>query len=115
MPHPEWGKHTPLLAQAVPSLRAALHDAVPHALASRYRLSSGIDGDSVLDIETGCEKLARQIATPINWAACLTACQAAGAETALELGPGAALSHMAAQIFTPGRARSAEEFRTLQG
>ena len=60
--------------------------------------------NSVLDIETGCEKLARQIATPINWAACLTACQAAGAETALELGPGAAFSHMAAQIFTPGRA-----------
>jgi [acyl-carrier-protein] S-malonyltransferase len=107
--------HTPLLAQAVPAFRAALLDAAPHAPAPRYRLLSGIDGDSVLDLETGCEKLAHQIATPINWAACLTACRAAGAETALELGPGAALSHMAARVFSDGRARAAQDFRTLPG
>ena len=107
--------HTPLLAQAVPAFHAALHDAAPRALTPRYRLLSGIDGDSVFDLETGCEKLARQIATPINWAACLTACRAAGAETALELGPGAALSHMAARVFPDGRARAAQDFRTLPG
>jgi [acyl-carrier-protein] S-malonyltransferase len=107
--------HTSLLAQAVPAFRAALHDAAPRALAPRYRLLSGIDGDSVFDLETGCDKLARQIATPINWAACLTACRAAGAETALELGPGAALSHMAARMFPEGRARAAQDFRTLSG
>jgi [acyl-carrier-protein] S-malonyltransferase len=107
--------HTPLLAQAVPAFRSALHDATPRASAPGYRLLSGIDGDSVLDVETGCEKLARQIATPINWAACLTACQAAGAEIALELGPGTALSHMAARIFPEGHARSTEQFRTMAG
>ena len=107
--------HTLLLAQAIPVFRAALHDATPHALAPRYRLLSGIDGDSVFDLETGCDKLARQIATPINWAACLTACRTAGAETALEFGPGAALSHMAARVFPEGRARSAQDFRTLPG
>jgi [acyl-carrier-protein] S-malonyltransferase len=107
--------HTPLLAQAVPAFRAALHDAAARALAPRYRLLSGIDGDSVFDLETGCEKLARQIATPINWAACLMACRAAGADTALELGPGAALSHMAARVFPDGRARAAQDFRTLPG
>ena len=107
--------HTPLLAQAIPVFRAALHEAGPRALAPRYRLLSGIDGDSVFDLETGCDKLARQIARPINFAACLTACRAAGAETALELGPGAALSHMAARVFPVGRARATQEFRTLPG
>jgi [acyl-carrier-protein] S-malonyltransferase len=107
--------HTSLLAQAVPAFRAALHEAAPRALSPRYRLLSGIDGDSVFDLEAGCDKLARQIATPINWAACLTACRAAGAEAALELGPGAALSHMAARVFPMGRARAAQDFRTLPG
>src|SRR4029077_18972748 len=107
--------HTSLLAQAVPTFREALREALPRALAPRYRLLSGIDGDSVFDLETGCDKLARQIATPINWAACLTACRTAGAETALEFGPGAALSHMAARVFREARARSAQDFRTLPG
>jgi [acyl-carrier-protein] S-malonyltransferase len=107
--------HTSLLAQAVLAFRAALREAAPRAPAPRYRLLSGIDGDSVFDLEAGCDKLARQIATPINWAACLTACRAAGAETALELGPGAALSHMAARVFPEGRARAAQDFRTRPG
>jgi [acyl-carrier-protein] S-malonyltransferase len=107
--------HTVLLARAMPAFRAALHEAAPHALAPRYRLLSGIDGDAVFDLEAGCDKLARQIATPIHWAACLTACRAAGAETALELGPGAALSHMAARVFPQGRARAAQDFRSLPG
>jgi [acyl-carrier-protein] S-malonyltransferase len=105
--------HTHLLAQAVPAFHAALREAAP--CAPRYRLLSGIDGASVVDEETGCEKLARQIATPVNWAACLTACRAAGADMALELGPGTALSHMAARVFSAGRARSTEEFRTVVG
>jgi tetratricopeptide (TPR) repeat protein len=39
----------------------------------------------------------------------------AGAETALELGPGTALSHMASALFRDGRVRAVEEFRTLAG
>jgi [acyl-carrier-protein] S-malonyltransferase len=34
---------------------------------------------------------------------------------ALELGPGATLSHMASALFPDGRARSLEEFRSLAG
>ena len=107
--------HTPLLARAVPALHEALRQAMPRGIAPGYRLLSGIDGSSVQDLGNGCEKLAHQIATTINWAACLTACRAAGAETALELGPGAALSHMAAHAFSDRRARSIEDFRSLQG
>ena len=39
----------------------------------------------------------------------------AGAVTALELGPGTALSHMASALFRDGRVRAVEEFRTLAG
>jgi [acyl-carrier-protein] S-malonyltransferase len=69
--------HTPLLAPAIPPLRQALCEAAPRVPASGYRLLSGIDGSSVQDPVTGCEKLAHQIATTIDWAACLTACRAA--------------------------------------
>jgi hypothetical protein len=80
-----------------------------------YRLLSGIDGDTVYDLETGIDKLADQISTTIDWAACLESCRAAGAVAALELGPGTTLSHMASALFPDGRARAVQEFRTLAG
>lgn len=107
--------HTHLLARAAPAFHLALREAAPHAPQPGYRLLSGIDGSSVQDVGTGCEKLARQIAMTINWAAYLESCRAAGAGQALELGPGTALSRMAARVFSAGRARSTEEFRTLAG
>ena len=67
--------HTPLLVQAVPQLRQALCEAAPRVPASGHRLLNGIDGRSVQDPVTGCEMLSRQIATTIDWAACLTACR----------------------------------------
>ena len=67
------------------------------------------------DIETGIDKLARQISTTIDWAACLESCRSAGAEAALELGPGTALSHMASELFPDGHVRAVNEFRTLAG
>jgi [acyl-carrier-protein] S-malonyltransferase len=76
---------------------------------------SGIDGDTVEDVETGCDKLARQICTTVDWAACLESCRSAEAELALELGPGTALSRMAAPLFPEGGVRSTEEFRTISG
>jgi [acyl-carrier-protein] S-malonyltransferase len=76
---------------------------------------SGIDGDTIHDIETGIDRLARQISTTIDWAACLESCRSAGAAAALEFGPGAALSRMASALFPDGSARAVEEFRTLAG
>jgi [acyl-carrier-protein] S-malonyltransferase len=102
--------HTPLLSQATEQFRAVLR--LPSA---GYRLLSGIDGDTIYDMETGIDKLARQISTTIDWAACLESCRSAGAETALELGPGTALSRMASAQFPDGRARAVEEFHTLAG
>jgi [acyl-carrier-protein] S-malonyltransferase len=107
--------HTPLLVEATKQFRAILRESSPRLPSAGYRLLSGIDGDTIRDMETGIDKLARQISTTIDWAACLERCRSAGAEAALELGPGTALSHMASAVFPDGRARAVEEFRTLTG
>jgi [acyl-carrier-protein] S-malonyltransferase len=107
--------HTPLLGEATERFRPVLSEARPRSPRAGYRLLSGIDGDTIQDIEAGIDKLARQISTTIDWAACLESCRSAGAEAALELGPGTALSRMASPLFPDGRARAVEEFRTLAG
>ena len=107
--------HTPLLRKATEQFRVTLREASPRLPRAGYRLLSGIDGETVLDIETGIDKLARQISTTIDWAACLESCRSAGAVAALELGPGTTLSRMASTLFPGGRARSVEEFRSLAG
>jgi [acyl-carrier-protein] S-malonyltransferase len=107
--------HTPLLVEATEQFRAILRESSPRLPSTGYRLLSGIDGDTIHDMETGIDKLARQISTTIDWAACLESCRAAGAEAALELGPGVALSQMASALFPDGRARAVEEFRTVAG
>jgi [acyl-carrier-protein] S-malonyltransferase len=107
--------HTPLLVEATAQFRAVLREASPRLPSASYRLLSGIDGETIYDIETGIDKLARQISATINWAACLESCRSAGAEAALELGPGTALSRMASALFPDGRARAVDEFRTLTG
>src|SRR5262249_24877398 len=105
--------HTPFLSEATDLFRAVLREASPQLPRLDYRLLSGIDGDTILVIETGVDKVARQISTTIDWVACLESCRSAGAQVALELGPGITLSHMASSLFPNGRARAVEEFRTL--
>jgi [acyl-carrier-protein] S-malonyltransferase len=107
--------HTPLLHQATEQFRAALGQASPRLPSGGYRLLSGIDGDTIRDINVGVDKLARQISTTIDWAACLESCRSAGAVAALELGPGSTLSRMASALFPVGRSRAMEEFRTVAG
>jgi [acyl-carrier-protein] S-malonyltransferase len=107
--------HTPLLREATLRFRAALREASPRLPRTGYRLLSGIDGNTVFDIETGIDKLARQISSTIDWAACLETCRSAGAAAALEIGPGTALSHMASARFPDGRVRAVDEFRSVAG
>jgi [acyl-carrier-protein] S-malonyltransferase len=107
--------HTKLLAAAATAFRGVLHEANPRLPRAGFRLLSGIDGDVVRDIEAGWAKLALQICTQVDWAACLESCRAEGAQLALELGPGRALTHMAEAIFPPGCARATEDFRSIAG
>jgi [acyl-carrier-protein] S-malonyltransferase len=69
----------------------------------------------VLDVDAGLDKLARQIAEPVEWAACIAACVEAGASAFLELGPGRALADMASAAYPALPARSLADFRSVDG
>ncbi|PCE27173.1 acyltransferase domain-containing protein [Burkholderia ubonensis] len=107
--------HTPRLAPAVPAFRASLAAVRVRRPLPGARLFAGIDGASVLDVADGLDKLARQIAEPVEWAACLAACVEAGATAFLELGPGRALAEMAAGAYPALPARSLADFRSIDG
>lgn len=108
--------HTSRLASASMEFRKVLDQTLikrPPNMSAR--LFSGIDGNAVLDIPAGVDKLAAQISHTVRWAACLESCVEAEATTFLELGPGRALSQMATSAYPDIPARSFEDFRTLQG
>jgi [acyl-carrier-protein] S-malonyltransferase len=108
--------HTARLATASSEFRKVL-DQTPTKLSpdSNVRLFSGIDGSPVVNISVGLNKLAKQISHTVQWAHCLEGCVEAGASVFFELGPGRALSEMAAGAYPDISARSLENFRTLQG
>ncbi len=87
----------------------------PSAIPSDVRLLSGIDGNAVFDPGAGMDKLAGHIRQTVDWAACMEACQAAGATKAFELGPGSALARMMKDAIPAMGVHSLVEFRTLQG
>jgi [acyl-carrier-protein] S-malonyltransferase len=94
--------HTPLLAKASPEFEKRLNEAkIIQPLRRGARLFSGVDGQPVFDLADGLRKLSRQISTTVGWVACLRGCVEAGATSLLELGPGRALSVMAAEV-APG-------------
>jgi [acyl-carrier-protein] S-malonyltransferase len=108
--------HTSRLAAASAEFRKVLDQSSIKARPNiGARLFSGIDGSSVVDIPFGMDKLAEQISRTVQWAACLESCVEAGASTFLELGPGRALSEMAASAYPTIAARCLEDFSTLTG
>jgi [acyl-carrier-protein] S-malonyltransferase len=91
--------HTPRLANASAAFASSLAKAaICPEVPSGILLFSGIDGASVLDLTSAQIKLADQISHTVEWARCLESCREAGASAFLELGPGHALSAMAAEV-----------------
>ena len=108
--------HTERLATASVEFRKVLASTpMMHTQDANVRLFSGIDGTVVTSVTAGFDKLANQVSHTVQWAACLEGSVEAGASAFLELGPGRALSEMAANSYPNIPARSLEEFRTLQG
>ncbi len=108
--------HTPLMAEASRRFGEALAQVhLPDRIPQGIRLLSGVDGDPVLDVFQGSQKLAAQISHTLNWAACLDSCLAANAETFLELGPGRALANMTRKLLPQSRVRSLDDFRAPAG
>lgn len=113
----EVASHTPGLKVVSGRFGRLLREAVADdsRLPSDMRLLSGVDGMPVRSVTEGLAKLAAQISTTIDWAACMDACRASRPARVLELGPGNALSRMMAE-FEPGTpARSAADFRSVAG
>jgi [acyl-carrier-protein] S-malonyltransferase len=108
--------HTPLLADASEQFRQALGKVhLPARMPLDVRLLSGIDGDTVFDVHTGADKLARQIQQTVNWASCMESCRAAGVTKVVELGPGDALVRMMHKVIPDGDVHSLSEFHSLSG
>ena len=107
--------HTPLLEPAVLPFRARL-DAVPvRRPTAGLTLLNGTDGAPIFDGAGFRGVLARQVATFVDWAACLDAVVERRAERVLELGPGHALADMMRARAPHLTVRSADAFHTLAG
>ncbi len=107
--------HTSRLEEAVAPFRDAINAHEPKRPDRSRALLSGLDGSAVLDIESGVDKLARQLSATVRWDICLDAAVERGASRFLELGPGRALAEMAASAYPTIPARSTEDFRSAAG
>jgi [acyl-carrier-protein] S-malonyltransferase len=105
--------HTALMAGAVAPF-AQLLEGAPFA-PWRCPVLAGVDAVRVLRPEIAIDRLARQLASTIDWAACMDAASEAGITVALELGPGAALSRMLRERHPHIACRSVADFHTLDG
>jgi [acyl-carrier-protein] S-malonyltransferase len=107
--------HTSRLDRAVAPFRIAIDRRTPTEPCGNRLLLSGLDGSAVFDVAAGADRLADQLRSAVRWDLCLSAAVERGADAFLELGPGRALSDMAAAAWPAIPARSTEDFRSAQG
>lgn len=81
----------------------------------RCPVVAGIDATRVTRPDVAVDRLSRQLAETIDWAACMDAMLEAGITVALELGPGAALARMLQSRHPHIACRSVSDFHTLDG
>ncbi|ABR91101.1 malonyl CoA-ACP transacylase [Janthinobacterium sp. Marseille] len=104
--------HTSLMRTAVQPFRHLLKTTAAHALTAP--VLAGINGLSEPE-RTIADTLSAQIAEPVRWQDCMDTTVERGITVVLELGPGRALSRMFDELGVAVEARSAEDFRTLDG
>ena len=105
--------HTPLMQDAVEPLAHLLHASMRGTL--QKPVIAGVTADRVFTREQAVETLSRQVAQTIEWSACMDALHERGCRVFIELGPGSTLSRMIMQRWPDVRARSLEDFRSLEG
>jgi [acyl-carrier-protein] S-malonyltransferase len=105
--------HTAALSAAVEPFAAAL--AASPLRDPAVPVVAGVSGEPVRDRAGAIAALSRQLATRVEWGRCLAAAGELGCTVFLELGPGSALSRMAAEALPGVEARSVEDFRTVEG
>lgn len=107
--------HTSRLAAAVPALREAILAAGPSSPRPGVTLLDGLAGETLFTTERAIDTLSRQIAEPVQWAACLDAAIERGATAFLELGPGRALADMTDAACPGIPSRGLEDFSSAAG
>lgn len=109
----EIASHTAYMAEAVVPFSQAVQDSA--LTAPPVPVMAGIDASPVADRTRAVTTLAQQLAQPIRWLGCMDAIAEAGVTTALELGPGGALSRMLQARQPHIRCRAVANFRSLDG
>ena len=101
--------HTLWLAPAVPRFALALQAIGMEPL--RVPMLSGIDASRLRTADEAASALARQLATPLDWQACMESVAEMQPDAVLEIGPGNALARMLAEAAPELAVRAMEDFR----
>lgn len=109
--------HTRVLAAASGRFLDVLRERVraDEEVPPGIRLIAGVDGAPVRRVGEGIGRLAAQVSTAIDWAACMDACRAARPSRILELGPGDALARMMSEQAPGIPSRSVADFKSASG
>ena len=94
--------HSPLMEPAVGPLSAAIDEAAFATPA--FPIASNVTGTLVGDPEELRELAKRHVVSPVRWATCARALQAAGTDTFVEAGPGDVLTKLAKRVVPGARA-----------
>lgn len=105
--------HTAWLATAGEAFRRHLHEPPDRRLL--FPVLSAIDGQASRTAGAAQDALARQIFTPLDWAACLDAVRELQPDAVLEIGPGNALSKLFGEVAPAIPVRASDDFRSPAG
>jgi [acyl-carrier-protein] S-malonyltransferase len=105
--------HTPLLAPAAVAFKKCLDPLPDRRLA--FPVFSAIDATPARMAHPALDALARQISTPLDWAACLQAVREMQPDRVLEIGPGNALARLFGELAPEIPVRACDDFRSVEG
>ena len=83
-------------------------------LSSGSGILSGIDGEKLFSKENMISTLTNQIASTIDWRACMESALSYGCRVFIETGPGNALCKMLLEAFSETEARSISDFNDIR-
>lgn len=105
--------HTPLLAAAAAAFRQRFAGLPERRL--YFPVLSAIDARPARTSTAAVDALARQICTPLDWAACVEAVVELQPDAVLEIGPGNALAKLFGELAPAIQVRASDDFRSVDG
>lgn len=105
--------HTSLLARAADDFKIRVEMLPDRRLA--FPVLSAIDATAARAARPALDALARQICTPLDWAACLQTVREMQPDAVLEIGPGNALARLFGELAPEIPVRACDDFRSIEG